>query len=509
MKRILFCHKNPTWTKYTQNYPQINEFSLALNQISSNLTQICIPYTCQAAYIISETDLDSIPEKQGIIDTKLFETSKSHIKQACNLLSENAMTMPAKELLKAATIIAKSTSELCQACKNVTHKAENNKRHFVSAAKNVAHQTALLVRAIKKIDNDINGVADNNYNEQQSRNELKNIADPLHEAFNNLYQFALLPEYSSSPAILSETAKQKQDSILSPLRGHVQTISHITEICKLLIKESNDPSAAEEFQNSTNLSINYINEVIHQLKLNAPGQHDCETALQEIKNAISRVDSDLINLINNNLKINKNHKASNISEANIKNLSEKADNLKISALNNAAETGSSALELSKTLTENYNNCGQYLKYDQEGQNMEIRDKNVKFLESVKTNLEAGMSLIEVAKECGGNPYAEEEIKNSLAENIENFKYETQKDVVISYNSLRVEGLGIFQIFWLFLRNFEILKILKTLAPRHYQLTKPKNLQPAQIQTTNSTYQPANHRQLQKSPTTFEKNLRKI
>ena len=54
-------------------------------------------------------------------------------------------------MLNAATIIAKQTSALCNSCRVASSKTSNAvaKRHFVQSAKDVANNTAALVRAIK------------------------------------------------------------------------------------------------------------------------------------------------------------------------------------------------------------------------------------------------------------------------------------------------------------------------------------------------------------------------
>ena len=54
-------------------------------------------------------------------------------------------------MLSAATVVAKHTSALCNACRLASSKTDNPvaKRHFVQSAKDVANSTANLVKAIK------------------------------------------------------------------------------------------------------------------------------------------------------------------------------------------------------------------------------------------------------------------------------------------------------------------------------------------------------------------------
>lgn len=56
-------------------------------------------------------------------------------------------------MLAAATVIAKHTSVLCNACKTASQRTTNPvaKKHFVTAAKDVANNTANLVKNIKAL----------------------------------------------------------------------------------------------------------------------------------------------------------------------------------------------------------------------------------------------------------------------------------------------------------------------------------------------------------------------
>jgi len=58
---------------------------------------------------------------------------------------------PLLQVLSAATVVAKHTSALCNACRLASSKTDNPvaKRHFVQSAKDVANSTANLVKAIK------------------------------------------------------------------------------------------------------------------------------------------------------------------------------------------------------------------------------------------------------------------------------------------------------------------------------------------------------------------------
>lgn len=73
------------------------------------------------------------------------------MQNAVNGLEINHVAKNVLQVLSAATIVAKHTSALCNACRLASSKTANPvaKRHFVQSAKEVANSTANLVKTIK------------------------------------------------------------------------------------------------------------------------------------------------------------------------------------------------------------------------------------------------------------------------------------------------------------------------------------------------------------------------
>uniref|UniRef100_A0A4W5MHJ4 Talin IBS2B domain-containing protein n=1 Tax=Hucho hucho TaxID=62062 RepID=A0A4W5MHJ4_9TELE len=104
------------------------------------------------------------------------------------------------QVLSSATIVAKHTSALCNACRLASSKTANPtaKRHFVQSAKEVANSTANLVKTIKALDGDFS---------QENRNTCLGATAPLIEAVENLTAFASNPEFASVPAQISNEVR--------------------------------------------------------------------------------------------------------------------------------------------------------------------------------------------------------------------------------------------------------------------------------------------------------------
>lgn len=113
-----------------------------------------IEAAAQAAYLVGISSPSSQAGRPGLVDQAQFARASQAIQQGCASLTSPASAQ--QQVLAAATLIAKHTSALCNACRIASSKTTNPvaKRHFVESAKEVANSTALLVKEIKVLDTD-------------------------------------------------------------------------------------------------------------------------------------------------------------------------------------------------------------------------------------------------------------------------------------------------------------------------------------------------------------------
>lgn len=116
-----------------------------------------------------------------VIDHTQFLRAAQAIHEGCGSLSNPLSTK--QQVLEAATMIAKHTSALCNACRLASSKTNDPvaKRHFVQSAKDVANSTANLVKEIKTLDRDYS---------ENNRGRCSHATQPLLEAVDNLCEFA-------------------------------------------------------------------------------------------------------------------------------------------------------------------------------------------------------------------------------------------------------------------------------------------------------------------------------
>merc|ERR1719230_304510 len=180
------------------------EFGVAVKEVANAIVGL-IEAASQATYLVGVSDPTSIAGKRGLVDQTQFMRAGQSIKIACSTLTQSNSSQ--QEILSAATVIAKHTSSLCNACRLASSKTNNPvaKRHFVQSAKDVANATAILVKEIKKLDS--------NYTDE-NRAATAQSTRPLIEAVDNLCQFASSPEFASLPAKISAEGREAQQPIL-------------------------------------------------------------------------------------------------------------------------------------------------------------------------------------------------------------------------------------------------------------------------------------------------------
>ena len=180
-------------------------FGEAVKDVANAITGL-VEAAAQAAYLVGVSEPSSVAGRPGLVDQASFARASQAIQTACQALSSPSSSQ--QQVLSAATVIAKHTSSLCNACRMASSKTSNPvaKRHFVQSAKDVANSTAKLVKEIKALDQDYS---------KRNRDNCAAATQPLIEAVENLCTFANSPDFASIPAKISPVARQAQEPITS------------------------------------------------------------------------------------------------------------------------------------------------------------------------------------------------------------------------------------------------------------------------------------------------------
>lgn len=257
------------------------QFSVAVRGVSSSVCGL-IEATAQAAYLVGVSDPTSVAGKPGLVDQAHIFRAAQSIHTACQNLVNPTSTH--RQVLTAATTIAKYTSALCNACRVASSKTSNPvaKRHFVQSAKDVANSTASLVEDIKLLDVDYS---------EANRDKCAAATKPLLEAVDNFCTFASSPEFVSQPAKISVAARAAQEPITSAGKSIIDGSCAMVQVAKSLALSPKDPPTWQLLANHSKSVSDSIKSLVASIRDKAPGQKECDIAAEKISARIRELDA--------------------------------------------------------------------------------------------------------------------------------------------------------------------------------------------------------------------------
>ncbi|XP_071826675.1 talin-1-like isoform X5 [Apostichopus japonicus] len=272
----------------TGNLPQFGHSVEKAGQAVCNLTEA----TAQAAYLVGISDPSSVAGRPGLVDQSQFARANQAIQAACQKLINPESTQP--EVLAAATEVAKHTSALCNICRVASSKTSNPvaKKHFVQSAKDVANSTANLVKNIKDLDGNFTDV---------NRQNCAQATRPLLEAVDSLVTFASSPEFASVPARITPQARMAMEPIITAGKTMIASSSSLIQTAKPLGMNPDDPPTWKLLAANSKQVSDSIKNLVHSIKDRAPGQAECDEAIEKINQSIRDLDSASLEAMGSNL----------------------------------------------------------------------------------------------------------------------------------------------------------------------------------------------------------------
>ncbi|XP_070163641.1 talin-2 isoform X3 [Polyergus mexicanus] len=377
------------------NYAKKSEhenFSVAVRGVSSSICGL-IEAAAQAAYLAGVSDSTSVAGKPGLVDQAQFLRAAQAIHSGCQSLGNPTTTQ--EQVLSAATIIAKHTSALCNACRLASSKTSNPvaKRHFVQSAKDVANSTACLVKEIKALDK--------NYSDT-NREKCAEATKPLLEAVDNLCTFASSPEFASQPAKISIAARAAQEPITYAGKSIIDGSCAMVQAAKSLAISPKDPPTWQLLANHSKSVSDSIKSLVASIRDKAPGQKECDAAIEKLSARIRELDAASLSAVSQALVPRRENTVQGFTdqmESSASELREKLEPLRTAAKYEAENVGHAVNQIalySEPLV-----CGAI----GAASNMVHSKQQMVLLDQTKTVAESALQLIYVTKESAGNPKA--------------------------------------------------------------------------------------------------------
>ncbi|XP_017774741.1 PREDICTED: talin-2 isoform X2 [Nicrophorus vespilloides] len=366
------------------------KFSHCVKTVSGTICCL-VEAAAQASYLVGISDSSSVAGRPGLVDQAQFARATQAIQKGVSIL--NTFTSKQDEVLNAATLIAKNTSALCNACRTASTKTTNPvaKVQFVQSAKDVANSTAHLVKEIKALDS--------KYSEE-NRIKCAEATKPLLDVVHNLRIYANSPEFVSVPAKISSQAREAQQPILDSGRKLIESSTGVINSSKNLVIMPKDPTTWQQFAtHSKNFSDSIIN-LVSSIKNTAPGQIECDKADKLLNNCIHTIDRAYMDSVSQSMAPNRSATLQSFTQQVARAAAELTDTVEV--------LRQSAKYEAENIGHSVNQLAQYfepLVHASIGaaSNMTNSKQQEALLNQTKSVTECAMQFIYVTKDCGGNP----------------------------------------------------------------------------------------------------------
>ncbi|XP_055011026.1 talin-2a isoform X2 [Boleophthalmus pectinirostris] len=378
----------------------------------------------QASYLVGVSDPNSQAGHQGLVDPIQFAKANQAIQMACqNLVDPDSSP---SQVLSAATIVAKHTSALCNACRLASSKTTNPvaKRHFVQSAKEVANSTANLVKTIKALDGDFS---------EENRNRCRVATTPLIEAVENLTTFASNPEFASVPAKISSEGSAAQEPILQSARSMLDSSTHLLKTARSLVINPKDPPTWSVLAGHSRTVSDSIKGLITAIRDKAPGQRECDSSIDNINKCIRDIEQASLAAVSQNLPSRDDISLEALQEqltSTVQEIGHLIDPVSTAAKGEASQLGHKVTQLAGYFDPLIAACV--------GLASKLKDhqQQMTFLDQTKTLAESALQMLYAAKEGGGNPKAIH-THDAIAEAAQLMK-EAVDDIMVTLNEAASE-----------------------------------------------------------------------
>uniref|UniRef100_A0A8C4V1S4 Talin 1 n=1 Tax=Falco tinnunculus TaxID=100819 RepID=A0A8C4V1S4_FALTI len=371
--------------------PEFGDSISAASKALCGLTEAA----AQAAYLVGVSDPNSQAGQQGLVDPTQFARANQAIQMACQNLVDPACTQ--SQVLSAATIVAKHTSALCNTCRLASSRTANPvaKRQFVQSAKEVANSTANLVKTIKALDGEFN---------EENRERCRAATAPLIEAVDNLTAFASNPEFATVPAQISPEGRRAMEPIVSSAKTMLESSAGLIQTARSLAVNPKDPPQWSVLAGHSRTVSDSIKKLITNMRDKAPGQRECDEAIEVLNRCMREVDQASLAAISQQLAPRE-----DISQEALHNQMITA----VQEISNLIEPVASAARAEASqLGHKVSQMAQYFEplimaAVGAASKTPNHQQQMNLLDQTKTLAESALQMLYTAKEAGGNPKLDE------------------------------------------------------------------------------------------------------
>ncbi|NXT03836.1 TLN1 protein, partial [Prunella fulvescens] len=397
--------------------PEFGDSISAASKALCGLTEAA----AQAAYLVGVSDPNSQAGQQGLVDPTQFARANQAIQMACQNLVDPACTQ--SQVLSAATIVAKHTSALCNTCRLASSRTANPvaKRQFVQSAKEVANSTANLVKTIKALDGEFN---------EENRERCRAATAPLIEAVDNLTAFASNPEFATVPAQISPEGRRAMEPIVISAKTMLESSAGLIQTARSLAVNPKDPPQWSVLAGHSRTVSDSIKKLITNMRDKAPGQRECDEAIEVLNRCLREVDQASLAAISQQLAPRQDISQEALHNQMITAVQEISNLIEPVAAAARAEASQLGHKVVSQMAQYFEPLimaavGAASKTPNHQQQMNLLDQT-------KTLAESALQMLYTAKEAGGNPKQAAHTQEALEEAVQMMK-EAVEDLTTTLN----------------------------------------------------------------------------
>ncbi|NXS30197.1 TLN1 protein, partial [Pomatostomus ruficeps] len=396
--------------------PEFGDSISAASKALCGLTEAA----AQAAYLVGVSDPNSQAGQQGLVDPTQFARANQAIQMACQNLVDPACTQ--SQVLSAATIVAKHTSALCNTCRLASSRTANPvaKRQFVQSAKEVANSTANLVKTIKALDGEFN---------EENRERCRAATAPLIEAVDNLTAFASNPEFATVPAQISPEGRRAMEPIVISAKTMLESSAGLIQTARSLAVNPKDPPQWSVLAGHSRTVSDSIKKLITNMREKAPGQRECDEAIEVLNRCLREVDQASLAAISQQLAPRQDisqEALHNQMITAVQEISHLIEPVAAAARAEASQLGHKVSQMAQYFEPLIMAAvGAASKTPNHQQQMNLLDQT-------KTLAESALQMLYTAKEAGGNPKQVAHTQEALEEAVQMMK-EAVEDLTTTLN----------------------------------------------------------------------------
>ncbi len=201
----------------------------------------------QAAYFSSLTDVQCKPAEPGAIDRYMFERARQAIQLSYNKFQmEHYMSLTDEHVLSLSKAFADNLAVLTQGCDLASKDKEvtsTNRLQLAACSQCLQGATASFIPCLKLFGSN---------RSQEARKKCLLFGKPLLAAVDAIVDFAAFPQFSGTPAKLTQRGRESQTNILGGAMAIVSSCIQLLSTVKVVLTEEDQKVLATSLQKFVN-----------------------------------------------------------------------------------------------------------------------------------------------------------------------------------------------------------------------------------------------------------------